>query len=51
MAMAKDITTDLSVRILQNGEKGMDPLQELLVYSAWYVFYLFLRVALCTLYR
>jgi hypothetical protein len=51
MAMAKDIMTDLSIRLLQNGEKSMDLLQGLLVYSAWYVFYLFLRVALCTIYR
>jgi hypothetical protein len=51
MAMATEIMTDLSVRLLQNGEKSMDLLQGLLVYSAWYVFYLLLRVALCTLYR
>jgi hypothetical protein len=43
MAMARDIMMDLSVRLLQKGEKSMDLLQGLLVYSAWYVFYLFLR--------
>jgi hypothetical protein len=35
MAMAKDIMTDLSVRLLQRGEKSMNLLQGLLVYSAW----------------
>ena len=43
MAMAKDIMTDLSVRLLQRGEKSMDLLQGLLVYSAWLILYLFQR--------
>ena len=51
IAMAKDITTDLSVRLLQKGEKSMDLLQGLLAYSAWFVFYLFPRATMSTLYR
>jgi hypothetical protein len=43
MAMAKDIMTDLSVRLLQRGEKSMDLLQGLLVYSAWWILYVFQR--------
>jgi len=44
--MAKDIIMDLSVRLPQQEEKSMDLLQGLLVYSAWFVLYLFLRIVL-----
>ena len=45
-AITKDIMTDLSVRLLQTGEKSIDLLQGLLVCIAWYAFYLFSRLAL-----